>query len=103
MLGDLTGQERYDYTLSVKGHIALARARFPEGITGTQLDTLARAPIWHEGLDYRCGTGHGVGLCLSVHEGPVGFRVNYNPLPCLLYTSPPLAAAWAACGRCAGR
>jgi Xaa-Pro aminopeptidase len=81
VLGDLTDQERHDYTLALKSHIALARARFPEGITGTQLDTLARAPIWHEGLDYRCGTGHGVGLCLSVHEGPVGFRVNYNPLP----------------------
>jgi Xaa-Pro aminopeptidase len=55
----------------LKGHIALARARFPVGATGAQLDSFARAALWQGGLDYDHGTGHGVGAFLSVHEGPV--------------------------------
>jgi len=81
ILGELTEQERWDYTMAWKCHVALAEARFPYGTTGTQLDALARANVWRYGLDYRCGTGHGVGLCLSVHEGPVGFRSSHNPIP----------------------
>ena len=61
---------RRTYTLVLKGHLALSAARFPKGTTGTQLDTLARAPLWEAGLDFDHGTGHGVGSYLSVHEGP---------------------------------
>ena len=58
------------FTRVLKGHIALARATFPEGTFGSQLDSLARQVLWHAGLDYAHGTGHGVGSFLSVHEGP---------------------------------
>jgi Xaa-Pro aminopeptidase len=58
------------FTRVLKGHIALSRARFPEGTTGSQLDALARLPLWEAGLDYDHGTGHGVGFHLGVHEGP---------------------------------
>ncbi|MBV8593382.1 MAG: M24 family metallopeptidase, partial [Caulobacteraceae bacterium] len=58
------------FTLVLKGHLALARVRFPEGTTGSALDALARAPLWSAGLDYDHGTGHGVGSYLGVHEGP---------------------------------
>ncbi|MFK7977629.1 MAG: aminopeptidase P family protein [Halioglobus sp.] len=58
------------FTLVLKGHIALATARFPKGTTGTQLDVLARQYLWSQGFDYDHGTGHGVGVFLSVHEGP---------------------------------
>lgn len=60
------------FTLVLKGHIAMASAVFPEGVCGAQLDQLARAPLWREGLDYAHGTGHGVGMFLNVHEGPAG-------------------------------
>ncbi|MBC7951646.1 MAG: aminopeptidase P family protein [Rhodospirillaceae bacterium] len=63
-------EERERFTLVLKGHIALARAVFPVGTTGSQLDVLARRPLWERGLDYDHGTGHGVGSYLSVHEGP---------------------------------
>ena len=58
------------FTLVLKGHLALARIRFPAGTTGSALDALARAPLWMAGLDYDHGTGHGVGSYLGVHEGP---------------------------------
>ena len=61
---------RAHFTLVLKGHIAIARAVFPEGTSGAQLDTLARQYLWTRGLDYDHGTGHGVGSYLSVHEGP---------------------------------
>ena len=70
ILGDISEEEKKDYTLTLKGHINLISARFLEGTTGPQLDTLARYPLWQEGLDYKCGTGHGVGFFLNVHEGP---------------------------------
>ncbi len=60
-----------DYTAVLRGHIALANSRFPAGVFASQLDTLARAPLWQINADYGHGTGHGVGFCLSVHEGPV--------------------------------
>ena len=68
---------RRNFTLVLKGHIALATARFPEGTTGSQLDTLARLPLWRAGLDYDHGTGHGVGHFLGVHEGPQ--RISKRP------------------------
>jgi Xaa-Pro aminopeptidase len=69
-IGPAGAEERRRFTLVLKGHIALAAARFPAGTTGSQLDTLARRALWAEGLDYDHGTGHGVGSYLSVHEGP---------------------------------
>lgn len=73
-LGETTEEQRRDYTLVLKGMIALSRARFPRGTTGQQLDALARAPIWAEGINYGHGTGHGVGYFLNVHEGPQSIR-----------------------------
>src|SRR5262245_47029862 len=61
---------RERFTRVLKGHIAIARAVFPEGTTGAQLDPFARASLWEAGLDFEHGTGHGVGSYLSVHEGP---------------------------------
>ncbi len=72
-LGAPTPQQKRHFTLVLKGHIALARARFPEGTTGVQLDTLARMHLWRERLNYGHGTGHGVGFFLNVHEPPQGF------------------------------
>ena len=79
-LGTPTDLERKSYTLVLKGVIALDTAVFPKGTSGFQLDTLARQFLWREGLDYRHGTGHGVGSYLNVHEGPVGVgtRVAYS-------------------------
>lgn len=67
-VGTPTDEQRLHYTLVLKGHIAVSRARFPAGTTGAQIDALARAPLWQAGLDYAHGTGHGVGCYLSVHE-----------------------------------
>ncbi|WP_119168569.1 aminopeptidase P family protein [Algihabitans albus] len=69
-VGEPSAEMRHRYTLVLKGHIAIATARFPDGTTGSQLDSLARRPLWNEGLDFDHGTGHGVGSYLSVHEGP---------------------------------
>ncbi len=69
-VGAPTAEMRDRFTRVLKGHIALATARFPKGTTGSQLDTLARRPLWEAGLDYDHGTGHGVGSYLGVHEGP---------------------------------
>ena len=70
VIGEPTAEHRRMFTLVLKGHIALARAVFPKGTSGVQLDVLARQFLWQEGLDYDHGTGHGVGAFLSVHEGP---------------------------------
>jgi Xaa-Pro aminopeptidase len=69
-IGPPTAEQRDRFTRVLRGHIALARASFPKGTTGSQLDVLARRPLWDAGLDYDHGTGHGVGSYLSVHEGP---------------------------------
>lgn len=69
-IGTPSDDMRHCYTSVLKGHIALARARFPKGTRGVELDALARAPLWSAGLDYDHGTGHGIGSYLSVHEGP---------------------------------
>jgi Xaa-Pro aminopeptidase len=80
-LGEPTAEMRRHFTLVLKGHIGLGRARFPEGTSGAQLDALARAPLWEAGLDFDHGTGHGVGSYLSVHEGPQRiFKSGTHPL-----------------------
>lgn len=78
-MGTPTADERHDFTLVMKGHIALAQAIYPEGTRGGQLDALARQFLWKEGLSYLHGTGHGVGHFLSVHEGPQSIRLNDVP------------------------
>lgn len=77
VLGPITEEEKRDFTLVLKGHIALATVKFLYGATGSNLDVLARQPIWKYGLDYKCGTGHGVGMFLNVHEGPQ--RLSQTP------------------------
>ena len=74
-------EQRHDYTLVLKGHIAIATQQFPRGTNGSQLDVLARQFLWNEDLTYLHGTGHGVGHFLGVHEGPQGIRLNYMPTP----------------------
>ncbi|GAB6089062.1 M24 family metallopeptidase [Spirochaeta dissipatitropha] len=76
-----TDAMRRDYTLVLKAHIALASARFPAGTRGIQLDAIARDCLWREGLDYRHGTGHGVGYCLPVHEGPQSISSRMIDVP----------------------
>ena len=78
-MGIPTQLEKHDFTLVLKGHIALGAAVFPEGTMGVQLDVLARQYLWKEGLSYLHGTGHGVGHFLNVHEGPQSIRMNYVP------------------------
>ena len=80
-LGNPTAAEKHDYTLILKGHLALARAVFPKGTMGVQLDVLARGPLWNEGMTYLHGTGHGVGHFLGCHEGPQSIRMEANPPP----------------------
>lgn len=80
-LGNPTAAEKHDYTLILKGHLALARAVFPKGTMGVQLDVLARGPLWSEGMTYLHGTGHGVGHFLGCHEGPQSIRMEANPTP----------------------
>lgn len=80
-LGPLTDEERLDYTLVLKGHIRLALSRFPDGISGTQIDALARYAMWQRGINYGHGTGHGVGSYLCVHEGPHQIRHTWKPTP----------------------
>ncbi len=70
---DVSDEEIFDFTMVLKANISLSSAKFLYGATGSNLDILARKPLWEIGMDYKCGTGHGVGYCLSVHEGPHGF------------------------------
>ncbi|MEG0275298.1 MAG: aminopeptidase family protein P, partial [Longicatena sp.] len=74
VLGPISDEIRLHFTAALRGHIALSRARFLHGCRGVNLDILARGPLWDMDLDYKCGTGHGVGHLLNVHEGPNGFR-----------------------------
>lgn len=78
-LGPTTEEERTDYTLVLKGFLALMNAEFPAGTCGTQLDVLARQAMWKRGINYLHGTGHGVGSYLCVHEGPHQIRMNHMP------------------------
>lgn len=77
-LGPCSRLEKEDYTLVLKGHIALSKAVFPKGTAGCQLDVLAREPLWNAMRDFGHGTGHGVGFYLNVHEGPQDIRQNFN-------------------------
>lgn len=80
-LGELSEEQCRVYTLVLKGHIQLDRCRFPAGACGSQIDALARAPMWCEGYNYMHGTGHGVGSYLNVHEGPHQIRMEWRPAP----------------------
>jgi len=91
-LGKPTAEMLRNFTLVLKGHIALAEAVFPEGTRGAQLDVLARQFLWKEGLSYLHGTGHGIGHVLNVHEGPQSIRLQENPtalLPGMLLSNEP--------------
>ncbi|PJE79746.1 putative dipeptidase PepE [invertebrate metagenome] len=90
--GELTDEERRDYTMVMKSHINLATARFKKGVRGLQLDVLARQPLWQQGMDFNHGTGHGVGYFLNVHEGPQSISPRWidTPLePGMLVTNEP--------------
>lgn len=76
--GDPSQKQKKDFTLVLKGHIALAKAKFPRGTRGCQIDMLARKFLWDFGYNYGHGTGHGVGYCLNVHEGPVSISPAGN-------------------------
>ncbi len=78
-MGPITDEERRFFTIVLKANLNLAAAHFPQGVNGQNLDVLARGPFWDLGLDYRCGTGHGIGYLLNVHEGPNGFRWRIVP------------------------
>ncbi|EMB46911.1 aminopeptidase P family protein [Treponema denticola] len=80
-LGELTEQEKMDYTLVLKAHISLARAKFKAGTTGHAIDTIPREHLWAYGRDYKHGTGHGVGYVLSVHEGPQSISSRFLDVP----------------------
>lgn len=80
-LGELTEEQRRVYTLVLKGHIQLDMCKFPAGVCGSQLDAIARVPMWREGYNYMHGTGHGVGSYLNVHEGPHQIRMEWRPAP----------------------
>ncbi|HEY2211415.1 MAG TPA: aminopeptidase P family protein [Bradyrhizobium sp.] len=80
-IGEPTGEMRDRFTRVLRGHIAIARAVFPDGTTGAQIDTLARQFLWQAGIDFEHGTGHGVGSYLSVHEGPARIsKLGTTPL-----------------------
>ena len=90
--GNMTNEERRDYTLVMKSHIALATARFKKGTRGIQLDAITRQPMWAEAVDFNHGTGHGVGYFLNVHEGPQSISPRWidEPLrPGMLVTNEP--------------
>ena len=78
-LGPVTQEMKEAFTLVLRSHLALASARFLYGCTGINLDILARGPLWDVGLDYKHGTGHGIGHILNVHEGPNAFRWKVSP------------------------
>lgn len=78
-IGQVTADQKRDFTLVLKGMIALSKMRFPRGTFSTVLDTVARAPMWAEGVNYGHGTGHGVGYFLNVHEGPQSITAYATP------------------------
>lgn len=84
LVGEATYEMKHDYTRVVRGLLNLSNAVFMEGCTGVNLDILAREPMWEEGDDYKCGTGHGIGYILSVHEGPNAIRWKSNPSDAIL-------------------
>lgn len=79
-VGDLTDEMRYDYTLTLKSHIALARQKFPYGTTGNILDGIVKAYHWNKLIQYKTGTGHGIGYVSNVHEGPCKIMMDYTSM-----------------------
>ena len=93
-MGELTEKEKTYYTLVLKGHLALSNIIFPEGVSGINLDVLARASLWKNLLNYNHGTGHGVGSLLNVHEGPQNIspyqgRASYPFKPGMITSNEP--------------
>lgn len=90
-LGELTDNERTYYTYVLKSHIDMAKLQFLNTCTGGNLDVIARAPVWARGIDYRCGTGHGVGFVGGVHEGPQNLRITNHTVfkPGMIVTDEP--------------
>ena len=90
-LGELTDNERTYYTYVLKSHIDMAKLQFLNTCTGGNLDVIARAPVWAHGIDYRCGTGHGVGFVGGVHEGPHNLRITNQVkfMPGMIVTDEP--------------
>ena len=80
-LGPLTEEMKRAYTLVLKGHIQIELCKFPNGVSGTQIDVLARQALWRDGMNFLHGTGHGVGSYLNVHEGPHQIRMEWKPAP----------------------
>ncbi|MDO8073898.1 aminopeptidase P family protein [Janthinobacterium sp. SUN176] len=80
-VGAITAEHRRDFTLVLRSMIALSRAQFPRGVKSPMLDSIARAPLWAEGIDFGHGTGHGVGFFLNVHEGPQSISQSAMPEP----------------------
>ena len=81
ILGQISEEEKRDFTLVLKSHIALATTIFLKGVSGVNLDAISRRPLWKYGMDYKCGTGHGVGFFLNVHEGPQAVRPFGTSVP----------------------
>lgn len=79
-LGEPTEQMKKDFTRVLKGTISLAKSKFPARTRGSQIDILARKALWDSGINYLHGTGHGIGHCLNVHEGPQSIRMEENPV-----------------------
>ena len=80
-IGSASQKQKEDFTICLKGHIALATAIFPEGTMGYSLDAITRKPLWDKEINYGHGTGHGIGYFLSVHEGPMSIRTEFNSEP----------------------
>ena len=78
VLGEISDEIKMHYTLVAVGMLQLTDAKFLYGCTGRNLDILARQPLWNKGIDYKCGTGHGIGYMLNVHEGPQNIRWRYT-------------------------
>ncbi len=79
VVGEISDEIKKNYTLTVMGMLRLAGAQFLEGCTGKNVDILARSPLWNAGIDYKHGTGHGIGYILNVHEGPQNIRWRFTP------------------------
>lgn len=78
VFGEIDEEIKKHFTLTLKGMLKLSKAKFMYGVTGTNLDILARESLWEIGIDYKCGTGHGVGFLLNVHEGPQNIKWTQN-------------------------
>lgn len=89
VLNEVTDEQKYDFTLVLKANIAMSTAIFLKGSTGRTLDVIARQHLWKHHINYQCGSGHGIGYCLSVHEGPHGFGTDVPFEPGMILTIEP--------------